>query len=245
MPSEPPELHYTTPEQVAETMDLPDPHNPDDVYKFSNISHPTYNTVCEWIAANEDQIDKRLKRSWRVCRIRNREYNIPVYRNDENSWRGAYYLNGGYTINLRRDILPWDPSQGDKLELRTPNGYWTDVSGMCQDGISFNSQSFSFDYQGGKLMLRTYFIQPHYNSVRISYRYGNEDDGEVPYAIQRLCALMTAKQILNSQFWVIKVGNGGDIGSIKSTMLRAWDDEINAIISSYQRSGRVYTAINR
>ena len=260
MPLDAPVTHYTTPELVAETLDLPDPTNPDDTYKFSNISHPTYNQVCRMIASCEDQIDRRLRRSWRPNIVWNYMTSIPRYKNDENSWRSDYFQNGGYTVPLHRDILRWNPDPvyeaghegeenhiiypGDKLELRTYNGTWMDISHMERDAMAFNSQSFSFDYSGGKLFLRTYFLQPMYNALRITYRYGSED-GEVPQGIQRLCSLMAAEQVLNSQFWVIKVGNGGDIGSIKNAMLRVWDDEINALISSYQRSGRVYTMINR
>lgn len=243
MPFEVPEIHYTTPEIVADTLDLPDPINPNDVYKFSNISHPTYNQVCRMIAANEDQIDKRTKRSWRTCRVVDHVLDIPRYQHDENSWRSDYYLYAGYTIPLQRNILPWDPSKGDKLELKTYTGAWIDVSNQLSDQ-SINSNSFSFDYNGGRLFLRTFWRQPRYNALRISYRYGSED-GEPPQAIQRLCALMTAVQILNSQFWNIKVGAGGDIGAVRNSMIRLWEDEMNSIWSSYQRAGRVYSMITR
>lgn len=243
MPFEVPECHYCDPEMVAETLDLPDPINPDDVYKFSNISHPTYNQVCRMIAKNEDEIDRRLKRSWRVHRVVDQVLDIPRYQHDENSWRSDYFLYGGYTIPLERDILPWDPEKGDKLELRSYTGEWRDVSHLCKQN-TLNSSSFSFDYKGGRLFLRTFFYQPRYNAVRITYRFGAEDETP-PYAIQRLCALMTAIQILNSQFWVIKVGNGGDIGAVRNSMIRLWQDEINELFSSYQRPGRVFSMLTR
>ena len=243
MSSDLPELHYCTPEMVADTLDLPDPINPDDSYKFSNISHPTYAQVARQIAGNEDQIDRRLKRSWRVHRVVNQVLDIPRYQHDENSWRSDYFLYNGYTIPLMRDILPWDPEKGDKLEVRSYSGAWNDVSNLYSD-VGMNSNSFSFDYNGGRLFLRTFWRQPRYNAIRITYRYGAED-GEVPYAIQRLCCLMTAIQILNSQFWVIRVGAGGDIGAVRNSMIRQWEEEMNAIWSSYQRPGRVYSMLTR
>lgn len=243
MPFEVPECHYCDPEMVAEVMDLPDPTNPQDVYKFSNISHPTYNAVCRMIASNEDKIDRRLKRSWRPHRVVNQMLDIPRYQHDENSWRSDYFLYNGYTVPLMRDVLPWDPEKGDKMELRTYSGHWIDISQGLSD-IGLNSNTFSFDYNGGRLILRTYWLQPRYNALRITYRYGSEDE-EVPPAIQRLCALMTAIEILNSQFWVIKVGAGGDIGAVRNSMIRLWQDEINEIISSYQRPGRVYSMLTR
>lgn len=259
MPFEVPECHYCDPEMVAETLDLPDPTNPDDVYKFSNISHPNYNQVCRMIVSNEDKIDRRLKRSWRMHKVVDQVLDIPRYQHDENSWRSDYFLYNGYTIPLQRDILPWHPDPiyeegyegdpdhivypGDKLEVRSYSGKWQDVSNLYSD-VGMNSNSFSFDYKGGRLFLRTFWRQPRYNAVRISYRFGGTEE-DLPDAIQRLCCLMTAIQILNSQFWVIKVGAGGDIGAVRNSMIRLWQDEINEIISAYQRPGKVYSMITR
>ncbi len=259
MPFEVPECHYCDPEMVAEVLDLPDPTNPDDIYKFSNISHPTYDAVCRMIVANEDKIDRRLKKSWRVHMVVDQVLDIPRYQHDENSWRSDYFIYNGYTVPLQRDILPWDTNPiykeghegeeeymiypGDKLELRTYNGQWHDISGnYSSNGI--NSNSFSFDNNGGRLFLRTYWHQARYNALRISYRFGAEDELP-PDAIQRLCALMTAIQILNSQFWVVRVGAGGDIGAVRNSMIRLWQDEINEILSAYQRPGRVFSMLTR
>ena len=71
--------------------------------------------------------------------------------------------------------------------------------------------TFDFDYEGGILILRLYFMNPRYSAVRISYRYGQEPDPEtgeytIPTEVERLCTLMTAVQILTTQFWAIKVG---------------------------------------
>lgn len=260
MPFDVPTPYYTTPELVADTMDLPDPNNPMDVYKFSNISHPSYDQVCRMICANEDQIDRRLKQSWRPCYVKNQVLDIPRYQHDENSWRSDYFLYGGYTIPLQRNILPWHPDPiyeegyegdpdhikypGDKLELRTYSGLWNDVSRNLNDN-ALGSQNFSFDYNGGRLMLRTHFRQPRYDAIRISYRYGAEEGTEPPQGIQRLCCLMTAMQILNSQFWTVKVGTGKDINAVRQSMMAGWQDEMNALWSSYQRPGRVYSMLTR
>lgn len=244
MPFDVPTPAYTTPELVADTLDLPDPVNPMDAYKFSNISHPTRDQVCRMICANEDQIDLRLKRSWRPNRVVDLMLDIPRYQHDENSWRSDYFLYGGYTIPLHRDILPWDPDKGDRLLLRNYAGQWQDVSHNLSDD-ALGSQNFTFDYKGGRLILRTHFRQPRYNGLRITYRYGDEEGTEPPQGIQRLCCLMTAKQIINSQFWVVKVGTGKDIANVKNSMLKNWDDEMNAIWSSYQRPAKVYSMITR
>jgi hypothetical protein len=244
MPLAAPTPTYTTPELVAEAMDLPDPTNPMDTYKFSNISHPTYDEVCRRICGFEDQIDRRLMRSWRPHRVVEQVLDIPRYQHDEASWRSDYFLYGGYKIPLQMNILPWDPEKGDKLEIRMYNGNWRDISHQYKDG-TLMSESFSFDHKGGVMYLRTYMRQPMYGAVRITYRYGGEEGCEVPYAIQRLCSLLTAKSILASQFWVVKVGTGKDINGVRNSMISLMDEEINSIISSYQRPAKVYSMLTR
>ena len=176
---------YTTPDLVAETLDLPDLTNPADSYKFSNVSHPTYDQVCRMICNSEDQIDRRLMRSWRVRRVVDQMLDIPRYQHDENSWRSDYFLFGGYTIPLMRDILPWDPEKGDRLLMRMYSGQWQDISDNLSDD-ALGSQNFTFDYNGGRLFLRTHFRQPRYNALKITYRYGAPEGTEPPQAIQRL-----------------------------------------------------------
>jgi len=101
---------YCTPEEVAETLDLP--ADPDDNYgyfTFTDMTHPSYKQVCRMIKANEDIIDRRLRRSWRVNYIKDHVLNIPKYWQDENAWRMEYYRQGGNYVQLRKDVLPWNP----------------------------------------------------------------------------------------------------------------------------------------
>lgn len=241
----PPRPTYCTPEMVAEAMDLPDPEDSYGYFRFSDLSHPSHAQVCRMIVANEDIIDQRLKQSWRVNYVKDYVTTIPQYQWDEASWRTGYYLNGGNAIQLRRHVLEWDPEKGDKLEFRTFQGGWYDASKMHPDDEDFRDDRyprhgpfFWFDYPKGRLFVRTRRLQARYNAIRITYRYGNE--GPVPYAIQRICTLMTAINVLNMQAWSIKVGLGGDLAGTKDAMVRAWQDEINSILSSYQRAGSVH-----
>lgn len=264
-----PTITYCTPEMVADTMSLPDPKDPKSQYQFTNLSNPTYDQVCRMIASNEDVIDRRVNQSWRRKTVTNQILDIPRYQHDENSWRSDYFMYGGYKIQLRKDIQSWDPRpiyrladgteihvdkdeeppedaakiyDGDKLETRFFRNGWTDISHGYSDTDS-GPDSFHFDFNGGVLYLGTNFLQPRYNAVRISYRYGHTD--EPPPAVQRLCCLMTAAQIINSQFWLIKAGMGGDISGIKDSMLRGWQEEVNTLYSSLQRTGSVHSMISR
>lgn len=153
---------------------------------------------------------------------------------------------------------------GDKLEIRALPNNWVDVSGNCSEN-GMVPHTFEQDCKGGRLKIRTLFggLDRKYDAVRISYRYGQAPDPDrpalvtngvydpdnglnvsCPEAIRRLCVLMTAVQILNTQFF-LKVGMGGDISGIKEQMVRMWQEEMNSIWSSYQRIGAVHSMIQR
>lgn len=241
---------YCTPEDVAETLDLPDPMNPNEIYHFTDISHPTYDRVCKMILMAEDEIDMRTRRSWRANRVVDYTVSIPTYQWDENGWRSAYYQGGGFKIQLRKDILPWDPDKGDKLELRNASLEWRDISEITSDDQTrtpLNMETFWFDYPAGRLFLKTRLLQPKYNSLRITYRYGKDmdTDGEenVPMAINRLASLIVASNIITMDFHSIKVGMGGDVSGLRDQLLNRWAEEISRIYSSYQRSGSVHSLL--
>ena len=106
---------YATPESVAMTLGLSDPIDPNSVFKFSDESNPTADFVKDLILAAEDEIDLRTHRSWRENRVVDEITTINSYQWDENAYRGAYFMNGGYEITLRKNLRPWDPTKGDRL----------------------------------------------------------------------------------------------------------------------------------
>ena len=251
MPDSPPhETSYTDPYQVAETMGLPTEWG-GDTYGFwtpSDTTVPSYDQVCRMIRSNEDIIDRRLMRSWRINHVKDEIRTINTYQHDLNAWRGAYYRRGGNYVQLHRDVLPWDPQQGDRLEVRAKGNSWRDVTYAPQDGVdhvpdreSHALYSFWWDYKGGRLFLRTSAFQTPYNAVRISYRWGSEEP--VPDSISRLCSLMTASQIINMSVFAIKVGSGGDIAGIRQDLQKMWQDEMGQIWSSWQRPGSVHSLL--
>ena len=239
-----PTVTYCTPEDVADTMDLPDPNDPNGRDLFSDVSHPSYRQVCRMIVSNENQIDMRTHRSWKENQVKDMLLSINDYWHDINGWRSDYYAEGGAYIQLRRNVRIWDPSKGDKLEIRTRMNQWADISQYINGGDIDSeptelkdSWSFWFDYPYGKLYLKLRLYQQRYNAARITYRYGSEEP--VPAAINRLCCLMTASQIMNMQAFNVRVGNGGDISGIKDSIIKSWQEEAGAIFSSYQRAGIV------
>ena len=69
------------------------------------------------------------------------------------------------------------------------------------------------------------------------------DTDYVPAAINRMCCLMTAIQVINMQMFNIKVGAGGDLGAVKDSMIRQWQEEINSIFTSFRRTGSVHSLL--
>ena len=107
---------YATPDTVAQTLGLSDPSDPLSLLKFSDASNPSYDYVCDLILAAEDELDRRLNRSYRVNYVKDYITTISGYQADEGSiGRPWYYNSGGYEITLRKNLMPWDPSLGDKL----------------------------------------------------------------------------------------------------------------------------------
>ncbi len=232
---------YCTPDDVAEALDLPDAYNPQERFQFSDMSHPSYEQVLRMIRSNMEVIDRRLKDSWGTHYVKDRIKDINFYEQDEMTWRGMYYQKGGNSVMLTKDLKEWDPSKGDKLEFRNRlSGQWVDVSDMEVDGTlpaGVLSPGFWFDRHAGLLYLRRRVLTPRYSSIRISYRYGRDEP--VPADIQRLCCLMTMVQILQTQPFFIKVGQGGDIGNVRDMLIKSWQDEINTIISVRQKTASV------
>lgn len=200
------------------------------------------------IKSNEDVIDRRLRVSWRENRVRNEVRSINEYWSDADGVRMQYYARGGNYVQLHRDIIEWDPTEGDRLELRVRGNQWMDISkyadgeGDDPEGSPRGHPMFWVDYRQGRVFIRSWRFQTPYNAVRVSYRWGlvNED---VPASITRLCALMTASQVISMSVFSIKVGQGGDISGVRQDLQRAWQDEMNGIWSSWQRAGSVHSVL--
>ena len=306
---------YCTPEEVAETLDLPNPEDNYGYFTFTDMTHPSYKQVERMICSNEDIIDRRLRRSWRVNYVKDHTLNIPKYWQDENAWRMEYYRQGGNYIQLRKDVLPWNPipvceeeteyfkvkdvkrytvgrvsyinnteylidevgtepdSEGkydvagrkviyrDKLLVRTHANTWYDMSwqNVDPDACTIDEEdipnwpfdtilasdalnnTFWFDRPNGRLFLKRRVYMPAAQAMRISYRWGSEE--EIPSAINRLACILTACQVMNMQAFNVRLGTGGDITGIKDQMIKGWQEEANTIYASYQRPGSVYSLL--
>lgn len=113
-----------------------------------------------------------------------------------------------------------------------------DPEAKAFSGYKFGSL-FWFDEASGRLFLRYRFLQPRFNALCISYRYGSEEP--VPAGIKRLCNLIVATNILSMDFYSVKVGMGGDISGLRDQAMSRWQDEQARLYSSFQRSGSVHS----
>lgn len=222
-------------------MDFPSPDDPFGMFKFSDMSHPSFSRVEKMILSAEDEIDRRTRRSWRVNYVKEHVASIQSYWHDTNGVRMSYFRQGGDYVQLHKDILPWDPDEGDKLEIRTHGNQWRDITDINIDGISpAETQNINtwFDHPMGKLYIRTRLYQVKPNALRISYRWGSTEP--VPAAINELAYLTVASQVLASDMYNIKMGLGGDVAGIKDQVLRKWAERIGYLYTSYQRPGSVH-----
>lgn len=228
---------YCDPDYVAEILDLPG-DDMNGLFMFSDQSHPTYNAVCRMILANEDKIDGWTRTSFRVNRVKNQRLTINRYWQDLDGVRWQYYNQGGSYIQLRKNILPWDPEQGDSLEIIRPNMLFPYTD---EQKTSRHTPDFDIDYQFGKIYIREPPFGQRANSVVVSYRYGRVDE-PVPEGIRRMCGLMTAKQIITQYPWLIRVGMNGDYGQIRQEMTKAYDEDIAELQVAFRATPSVHGA---
>lgn len=239
---------YADPDLVAETIGGLDPSDPMSVFRFSDMSSPSYRFVEHLIMSSEDEIDRRLQRSWRVNRVTNHITTARDYYADRNSvYRAEYWAHGGNMVKLHRDALPIDPLMGDRIEIRTRDGGWRDITGEPDPTAPPDpytgapGKAWWLDPESGRLFVRMSRFVVRDSSVRVTYRWGSEEP--VPEAIKRACCLMTAYEIVANNYYDVKVGLGGDVAGAKKLLLDSWEKTIGRILSSYQRPGSVHSLL--
>lgn len=243
------EPSYCTPEMVADTMGLADPNSPMGRLSFSDASDPPYDFVEELIVSNEDIIDGQLRQSWRVNRVVDHICSIHTYEQDRNGVRSNYFQKGGDFIQLHKHMLPFDPTQGDRLLVRIRGDQWADFTDSSRpesinepyEPTNVDFPGFWCDLEQGKVYLRTRLFQTKDNAVKITYRWGSEEP--VPAGIARLCSLRVARDIFARDIYYAKVGVGGDVAGLKQQNIQYCDARIGELYGIYQRSGSVHSLL--
>jgi len=252
---------YCDPIDVIKAIRMVDLYSTDGgLLKPSDSTLPDYDELCKRIVVAEKFIDRYTGQSWRPNRESTEIMDINTYWHDINGVRSEYWQQGGYYVPLRSPILPFDPAKGDKIEIRTMDNKFVNISqngvsetleadGTGGDGVrptgnkylmGAENGTFWFDYQGGKLYLRLGYYLPKQNGLRISYRWG--DVSEVPPDISRATALKVGLTLLNEELYLTRLGTGGDLGGSKNDMKRGMQDEINEIIMANRSFTSVFSA---
>lgn len=251
---------YCTPEDVCKAIRIIDFYDRNgEILQPSDSSLPDYDELCFRISVAEKYIDKYTGRSWRENRAVNESYSLNTYWHDINALRSEYYIQGGYFIQLdKRPVRKWDPSKGDKLEIRTPDNTFVDISDtimpdnsappeLCKPITPDNEKAEKgkvalgwIDYERGKVYLRTMRMMTRPNNIRITYRWGMNE--EVPSDIRRATALKVGLTLLDEELYMTRIGTGGDLGSAKGDLKRSMQSQISEILMMNRTFTPIYSA---
>jgi len=227
---------YCTAEYVWETLGMWDQRlqkrkMPDDM----GVQSIDY--INSMILAEEETIDGLTGNTWRPHRVKDKIVQMMTYQQDAGaSWgfRTGMVEEGGNYVMLQRNILPWDPEQGDELWARVGvGGNWVNWTDRVKRGYDDTERSLVwFDYDMGKMYVIS-MLGARGQAFRISYRYGIVDD--VPFSIQRACALRVATQVLDTDWYVTKLGTGGDLGGSIRERKESMMKQANQMLAMKQR----------
>ncbi len=228
---------YCTPEQVMDAMGIVDQYT-QQILKPSDADIQNRKEIIFRIMAKMNEIDMLTKDSWREHKVKDQIYTINTYWRDNSSLRINYWRNGGWFIELTPNVREWNICKGDKLYKRSPGNTWRDISKSVKTIDNPGGVNW-FDYERGKLYLNGLPWSYTENAIKITYRYGKTDP--VPFDIQRCCALMTGISLIQNQWYVTKIGTGGDLSSILNNNIKDMQKEVDMILRQHQRYGAVYS----
>lgn len=183
---------------------------------------PNKSQVQDYIIRNERTIDYKTGHSWLV--------NGQTYIADQSHVPiGVWDWARGMPIYLKhRFVRQFDTSQGDKVEI------WDGIQWQTQ---AIDASTFIYiDEQKGIMYIKGYLytviIQ---NRFRITYRYGGNNEGPdvCPKDIQKACILMTAIDILSTDFKMSQIPYGGEGNVNKKDIIEKWQQQIDRTIQEH------------
>lgn len=182
---------------------------------------PTKSMVEEYIMANEDTIDRQTSHTWMSDKQVTEVFDVPKL------WDWG---QGMPLTPRKRNIKSFDEGQGDKLEI------W-DGANWVQKNVTGAGQTLHFQEISGITYIRGYlFTILRVKRFRITYRYGGDNESAisetetVPRDIQKACKLMTAIDILSTDFQMSQVAYGGEGNVDKQKVMDRWQKEIDSIL---------------
>ena len=189
-------------------------------------TNPNRRMIEKIILRNEDMIDRRTGHSWRDVQYANEVFDV----------NRIFDFGRGMGVFLKhRMIKPFDRTKGDKIEI------W--------DGIKYTwyaippSPSVTLEPSMGIVYFRGFiFTLIRKHRFRMTYRYGGEQEGTspVPRDIEKACLLMTAIDVLSTDFQYSQLSYGGEGNVRKGEIMQIWQDEIDHIIMNRQEIQTVW-----
>ena len=213
---------YTTAAEVSLLLGALD--GAGDRQVFDADSTPTITEVNSLIESKEEVINNITTRSWKST-------TAVEYHNH----RGYTYDQFGQRSNIARlvhkDITTLATGEGDKVEVWDGSD-WTDI--IAEEGAGAGENSFFVDYPSGVIhFYGASGIDWGYKTIKITYRYGISS---VPLDISRVCALMVATQLLQTEgLLMTPEGDSSNYHLTKRDIIWQWTQEIKEVINRYKR----------
>ena len=209
------EPEYTQPKDLADWLRI----------TINANSDPSKSMIKEFIMDNEDRIDVRTGHSWLGNKQCREVFHV----------QKLYDWGRGMPLYLRhRNIREFSAVAGDKVEV------WDGAKWVDQDIVDGNSGLAYFETTLGITYLRGYLFSILQSSrFRITYRYGGNLEYKssktalVPRDIKKACKLMTALDILGTDFQMSQIAYGGEGNIDKQKIMDKWQDQIDEILRDH------------
>ena len=218
---------YTTVAEVAALMGQT-------VGRFSEDSLPAKEIVEKVIAMMEDYVDKYCNTSWRIRKrwedpdMSNQSGGYEYHRVVRRTWFGFTII--GIPIFLkRRKVLPFDPTQGDSLQVF--NG--TDYEEWLGNKVEGMNGDFWVNYDSGILYIKRVFAFGRFEGpiVRVRYRYGG---GVVPNDIRYATSLLVLCHLIESGDWTILLPEGANNIVNATNKVAMWREKAHEILERHR-----------
>jgi hypothetical protein len=183
---------------------------------FTESTTITIKDVEDRINENEEAIEDETNHSWQSKTVTDETHHI----------EGDYMRDVGIQIPLKNRVIR-DLASGSGDSLKVWNG--TEMEEWLDNKEESRTGDFWLDYELGILFIRNSYYPKRF-AVKITYRFG---EASVPTNIRKICTMMTAVDLWNTDDQSAIVREGGDSVSIQTKIENA-ERKIDKLIESFK-----------